>query len=141
MYIYKWCALFLRCASLIKLIASLYKEKHVEKLEQSLTAWLETSLSKTSVDNERNTSYTVGCGPHDDGSNWNDDINSIARPDMTESSIGEIIKGNDVSDGQGSTKNEGMKEAEVQGMYYIDQQYCWSTIHYILVGSMNCFYT
>ena len=51
-------------------------------------------------------SSTVGCGPHDDGSNRNDDINSTARPDMTESSIGEI-KCNDVSDRQGSTKNEG----------------------------------
>ena len=40
----------------MQLIALVYKDQHVHKLERLLNDWLETSLSESSEDNESNTS-------------------------------------------------------------------------------------
>ena len=40
----------------MQLIALVYKDQHVNKLERLLNDWLETSLSESSEDNESNTS-------------------------------------------------------------------------------------
>jgi hypothetical protein len=45
-----------RSTSLMQLIALVYKDQHVHKLERLLNDWLETSLSESSEDNESNTS-------------------------------------------------------------------------------------
>ena len=47
---------FNRSTSLMQLIALVYKDQHVHKLERLLNDWLETSLSESSEDNESNTS-------------------------------------------------------------------------------------
>jgi len=43
----------------MQLIALVYKDQHVNKLERLLSDWLETSLSESSEDNESNTSPQV----------------------------------------------------------------------------------
>lgn len=48
-----------RSTSLMQLIALVYKDQHVNKLERLLSDWLETSLSESSEDNESNTSPQV----------------------------------------------------------------------------------
>lgn len=40
----------------MQLIALVYKDQHVNKLERLLNDWLETSISESSEDNESNTS-------------------------------------------------------------------------------------
>jgi hypothetical protein len=51
--------LIARSTSLMQLIALIYKDQHVNKLERLLSDWLETSLSESSEDNESNTSPQV----------------------------------------------------------------------------------
>lgn len=43
-------------STMVQLIASLYKDLHVDKLQNLLSLWFDTSLTETSEDNESNTS-------------------------------------------------------------------------------------
>ena len=81
-----FCLLF-RSTSLMQLIALVYKDQHVHKLERLLNDWLETSLSESSEDNESNTSPQ-------------DQIGSCSSPALTSAEPTD-----DSSDGTGNGKH------------------------------------